>query len=432
LAKYYSVYYYRSHIPIRFVQFVDDDSQILSDGLVQHNIDVANEIFRPAEIRFFLRDNIVVRDSEFTDLYLRDASGAHILDAEGNPVHGDYSWPVNILTSPLIWPLIWPDRDSCPGFVRPPGNSEHRYHAQMRAGTYCCAENEILVYINQGPSNGGQYPWYSRIIGMSSGHMHRPGSSRNRTTFAHEIGHYLGLPHTFPSQRHFGMDYDLARIVDPPPDDEPPEGQRVYETHDNLVNPQTGETAELSLFWDLVFKPGCDSSPHVYFQSQAEAAQYDGQLQPIEQWLNGLFCVPYDSACAGVSSPFTTLELTVAAGCRGPARYYGWCSFGPGPGPLLCISPVEVLYTGDPRVAAFSRFGQTPDKIQANVMSYGYDMADGSAAEDIIERAFLCESQLEQIDRVLTYDVETKYFPGEYGLRPRLGDCTYCHDLAGP
>jgi hypothetical protein len=66
-------------------------------------------------------------------------------------------------------------------------------------------------------------------------------------------------------------------------------------------------------------------------------------------------------------------------------------------------------------------------------MSYGYKMADGSDAPVTMnEMAFLSESQLEQIDRVLTHDVQTKYFEGRWGLRPELGNCTGCHPLTGP
>jgi hypothetical protein len=77
------------------------------------------------------------------------------------------------------------------------------------------------------------------------------------------------------------LDYDLARVKDVPVD---PETRRFYEPHENLVNPETGETAELSLFWDQVFKPGCAAgchevpAQHHFFESREEAAQHEPDL----------------------------------------------------------------------------------------------------------------------------------------------------------
>ena len=220
-------------------------------------------------------------------------------------------------------------------------------------------------------------------------------------------------------------------MVDCPDEGDPPAHQRrFYTTHANLVNPETGLTAELSLFWDMMFVPTCNdgtTAPGIYqlpfnfFNSREEAAQYEADLQPIEQWSNGRLYGQYDSCCGDVSDR-VRLRLTVGAGCRGKEGDFS-----------DCVCPARDFCTGDYAVAAFSKFGSTPDKIQLNVMSYGYKMADGSDAPVTMnEMAFLSESQLEQIDRVLTHDVQTKYFERRWGLRPELGNCTGCHPLTGP
>jgi hypothetical protein len=93
-----------------------------------------------------------------------------------------------------------------------------------------------------------------------------------------------------------------------------------------------------------------------------------------------------------------------------------------------CASSVQHICTGDPAARAFSRYGSDRNKIHTNVMAYWYQLTDGTYAPvEMVDNDFLSESQLEQIDRVLTYDVKSKYFPDKWGLRPQLGTCTDCH-----
>ncbi|HUW83391.1 MAG TPA: hypothetical protein VMZ31_11400 [Phycisphaerae bacterium] len=422
--------YYRHYIPIRFVQFVTRSSQVLDEQRLQYNIALANQIFFPARMRFFLREDNVISTSQFEDLYLRDANGEYILDDANNMQHEYYTWPDDLRWAPPIRGIHFPHWVSCPDFVRPAGNTETRYWAQMRAGTYCCPEGEILVYINQGKSNGGQYPWYSRIIGMTSGHMARANSNRSKFVFAHELGHYFGLPHTFPNHTRYSMDYDLAQMINCPEhgDDPPTNQRRFYTTHEHLINPETGLPAELSLFWDMFFVPTCipgtmDTGVYqIFFDSREEAAQYEADLQPIQEWSNGRL-YRKTQACCGQAAQSVKLALTVAAGCQGAEGDFS-----------DCVCPAEDFCTGDRVVRAFSRPGSTPDTIHLNVMSYGYPMADGSDVPDgMVGMPFLSKSQLEQIERVMDpdNDVETRYFPEKYGLRPQLGSCTACHDLVG-
>jgi hypothetical protein len=424
---YLNLGYYRAIIPIRFVEFVAPGASGVSLDRLRYSIAVANEIFRPARLRFYVKTNFVIPGTDFTYLYLRDSNNELIKDADGNRIHVDYVWPEDWRTSPLIWPLHWPELPDCtpvlPPATLPLGQRiETRYSAQERAGTYCSREGEIIVYINQGVSNGGQYPWYTRIIGMTARHMATPGSERSKYVFAHELGHYFGLPHTFPGIKHYGRDYDLARIVTPASDEQPIETiRRWYEPHVNLWDVETDQMAPLSLFWDQVFRPGTGLNPpqpHLFFNSREEAAVYEEELQPISEWYNTYYFRPGQTLCGDFSVAVKASHY-VGAGCLGGESYFG-----------NCIHPVVRFCTADHEVRAFTQLANDPDRIRVNVMNYGYPMADGTDRPgDLVEGNFLSASQLEQIDRVMNpqNDVTTRYFPEMTGMRPQLRSCDLCH-----
>lgn len=404
---YYAIEYKRN-IPIRFVQFFTTLEQILTDEQLEEVIQVTNRVFQPARLRFHLWKNYPYYSPVF----------AHLTEeVDGERQNLMYQWPEDISTSPLLSRLHYPDPVSCEfEFERPTDNEETRLAAQMRAGTYCSPVGEILVYVNQGYSNGGQYPWYSRIIGMTRHHV-------LQYVFQHEVGHYLGLPHTFPYHRIFSPDYSFGRMIgtDENPDlDVSTILPRYYRPFEHLLNPKTGEEAVYGDFWDLVFEPSVDGQ-HRFFSSR-EAAAEAWLLQPIEQLASGVLCRPYDPDCA-VSSPVTTLQMTVASGCLGQPRDFSNCDY-----------PPVNFYTGDPEVHGFSRFGSAPDKIHLNVMAYYYKWADGTHPSPypsgVVEDVFITRSQVEQIDRVLTWDIPTWFTSASgpiYGLRPELNICTKCH-----
>lgn len=398
-------YQVKRTIPIRFVQHLDNLSQALTDGQLQDALDRTNRIFRPAGVQFVMSYNIRVIDSYFKNLFWQNDSD--------HPVPypwGSFSEP---RASEIVWPLLWPDRGDCPELYIPPHDTmyfwETSYNAQMRAGTYCGRPEEILVYINEGKSNGGQYPWYSRIIGMTQHHM-------LSDVFAHEVGHYLGLPHTFPGLEVYGLDYNFGRMIGAADKPDPTQIRRYYEPTDRVLDVETGAIAPFSMFWDLVFSTGLDAG-RLFFGSRESAATHEPFLQPIEQWHNGVVCDQNDPLCE--PSSVKRLKMSVAAGCTGPDGSTSDCDL-----------PAVDYYTGDPEVSAFSRFGTTPDRIQWNLMSYGYHWADpGQTAPIGLESQFISPSQIEQVKRVLRCgnDVETYYFAGQYGQRPNLGVCQRCH-----
>ena len=423
--------YYRAVIPIRFVEFVETASDAIGGDRFKYSVEVTNQVFFSAHLRFYVRKVVTVAGSPFTNLFAVDSAGEEIEDADKRRIHMDYTWPLDWRTSPVIWPLTYPETPDC-SFHYPPYDwdtgsfHENRYTAQERAGTYCCNEGEIIVYVNKGTSNGGQYPWYTRIIGMTDDHIATRGTDTEEPkamfTFAHEMGHYLGLPHTFPSAMHYGRDYDLARITINPTEEQPIETiRRWYEPHENLVNVETGLMAPLSLFWDQVYRPGGtpDGPPHhVFFNSRAEAEAHELYLQPISEWHNGLI-FRRGQYCCGETAAYTKLMHVVSAGCLGGEYYFGDCQF-----------PIEYHCTGDPVVRAFSRRATDPDRIVFNVMNYGFAMADGSRTpHDLAEGNFISASQLEQIERVMNpaYDVVTRYYPEMTGMRPQLRSCEECH-----
>lgn len=119
--------------------------------------------------------------------------------------------------------------------------------------------NEITIFTQGGAGNrgethfpnGGRGMWVlDGIFGHGPGRGHHPKRD-SLYLFSHELGHYLGLRHTFAH---------------------------------NGVNPITGRPWRLSDRWDLVYHPGSGPGErHVFFNSREEAARYpDSELRLIE------------------------------------------------------------------------------------------------------------------------------------------------------
>ncbi len=365
-------------IPIRFVQFIDGTNDALGITSLNEQIAGANAIFAKAGVRFSLAGTTNVTSSAFV-----------VLDA-------NYTWPSPASAAP---PVAF--KPGCsPNFLS--GTQTDEEMALFQGASYCGDPREILVYtVRSSPQAEGAYPWEANAVFIPRSNM----GAGNRT-FAHELGHYLGLSHSF---RGAGLAYDL--------------------TNANLKNPQTGGPAALADFWDLVYKPA-DLPPatagNVYFNSRAEAASYPGSslraIQGNAGWAQnplGFACFDSLDNCPPVLSD-RTFRLAVP---RSGAEYADCNQVEPAfSQQCLCVTnpaACDVLFTGDSGLKGLGLTlpGHTPTapKLGANVMSYNYNPGYGG------DQWALSDSQVEQIKRVLKYETPSGWLAGVVGNRPQLG-----------
>ena len=113
-----------------------------------------------------------------------------------------------------------------------PGGAEAEDRALGRAASHCARDGEIVVYLSQTADGQsyGYYPWEANVVIMNTGSMLNPANQ----TFAHELGHYFGLPHVFPTNQY--------------------NGSGAYEMNNPNSKDPIG-ALKLSDQWDLVYAP---------------------------------------------------------------------------------------------------------------------------------------------------------------------------------
>jgi hypothetical protein len=102
--------------------------------------------------------------------------------------------------------------------------------------------DELVIFMPEvATSSAGMFPWLGNGVRMTVNALLHP------TNLSHEIGHYLGLVHTF---------------------DNPP----------SSPDPRTGGTHTIDDFWDLVYGMGdpLGAAGPVYFTSKAQSQSYTG------------------------------------------------------------------------------------------------------------------------------------------------------------
>jgi VCBS repeat protein len=228
-------------IPLRVTALVDDactaanvqcgsvcnESQLPANSAgMDQQVAVANSIYAKAGIEFYIRS--------FTRVQ------APTLWCNAPPTTLTWSNVVSAITTayPEVPTNAWPNSHIKPGTT---GINPEWWHAAI--GVYA-PQDEVAVILRQttGPS-GGDFPHVGRVLLFSSS----DAGSGPGNTFAHELGHYLGLSHVYASA--------------------------------NGTDPETEATWTKAARWDLMFLPGAFGP--TFFTSKAAAIPYEASLQLI-------------------------------------------------------------------------------------------------------------------------------------------------------
>jgi hypothetical protein len=217
------------------------------------------------------------------------------------------------------------------------------------------------------------HTWIAKTAGSSSAgpesgrgiRLSGAAMNKNRSNFAHEFGHFMGLQHTW---------------------------QRGAQPH-----PATLQPLKLSDRWDLVYKPGSGSgNPHKFYSSRAEAALDEASLKLIEK---------DPPNCDDTQPPAGTIACTI-----GEPSVFAW---------------KEVHSTGDPAMKGMG-FTFANGARGANVMSYlgnddelPYGISDSQIEQVRATLRWDVPFAQDALDDYLTGYLLTPTSLG--GRRPRLG-----------
>lgn len=337
-------------IPLRFIlmkSHLSDPDHVTFETILRRVRD-ANTIFRPAGVQFYLKSIERYAMPSFADI--SDSANGDRVQKWKN-VRAELQ---QVLPIPSHY---WPDTKEA-----------LETHWLRYAAIHHAPDTELIVWVAQAASSSrGDPPWTGRSI-QTSDMTPGPGWI-NTYTFSHELGHFLGLPHTFNGGGAAMIDYK---------------------------NPETGSPIRLSEFWDLVYKPAPSGQPDLFFNSRSEAAAHEADLIPLDQDLR-----------IGIDN------CTMDNDGKYPASN----------GTVTCVTASSTYQTGHPGMKGMGiRFsGDAPPAVYnrgVNVMAYITGSHHGAG---------ISNSQILQIRRALRYDapIEGEDHGGKSGRRPFLGHSAY-------
>lgn len=152
---------------------------------------------------------------------------------------------------PTTWLEVEPElRRAFPTTMSVPPNLASRETESnwMRfAGTMLTPPNEMVVWIvERSDGNWGALPWLGRGFTINT------GSLADATVFSHELGHALGLQHTFE-----------------------------LPTSD-AIEPATGRPRSPGSVYDLIYGKASPNGPATFFTSAAQVRAFQGELAPLD------------------------------------------------------------------------------------------------------------------------------------------------------
>jgi hypothetical protein len=361
-------------IPVRFIQFYapGNPGQQLPLTALQTRIDEANATYAKAGLQFVIRSFTTKASAFFAD----QTSAAYTWPttaAQAVPVQdlGCSTANYNALLASIPSSRVEPRT--------PPAQA-----ALFRAGAYCAPDGETLIYIVNTPAslNLTNTPRWGKtmvLAGGSSGYLNRAANTEPGV-FSHELGHRLGLMHTFET-------------------------------------PETGSWVDA---WDLVYGP-----PNTFFGSRGDAALWTaynpGQaLMPLDtQLLERIrYCTAATSCSVGEQVPGSCSCPPANANCGAGKNGTG----------DIRSSTGGVFYTGDGPLKGLA--AKSGSLRYVNAMSYWWTWCYfyNSSLNMANFKLMISDSQAEIIKNELTQDRNlgtlppaSHAYPGAWSRHNRLG-----------
>jgi hypothetical protein len=324
-------------IPLRFVQLLPMGGTPLTNQQLMNTVATANKAFLSAGIEFHVPawNFHNVFNNELSDVRPKQISNPNA-SACSSP---ESEWRPDSLSESTLKLAVEQFNPACnlgySDFAQIPRHRQLMWYVSGR----CTWSGEILIYISTYCTNDGAHPAMSNhlIMDREDGMVFR---NETNNTLAHELGHYLGLPH-------------------------------IWDGGAGHTDPETGLLALNSSFWDLVYGPGL-----ITFDNRPTAQAFEASLLPIQIKGQGWYCPSNDPAkpCPSQVYPPGTLGLGMVGT---PVRDTG-----------------SVWVTGDRRLKGLSLRTPSDGMNSINLMQYSYADPSGTHENRVRE---LSISQIEQL-----------------------------------